>query len=75
MTGVAQSRAPVDLQWCAMEGDGTITRRVRMLRQVIEASQEKLRELGTKRKKKSPKLAIDRAYPSGVKKKRRRVGG
>jgi len=46
-----------------------------MLRQVIEASQEKLRELGTKRRKKSPELAIDRVYPSGAKKKRRRVGG
>ena len=75
MIGVAQSRTPVDLHWCTMDGDGTITRQVRMLRQVIERSQEKLRELGTKRKKKSPKLAIDRAYPCGAKKKRRRVGG
>jgi len=58
-----------------MEDDGTITRQIRMLRQVIEASQEKLRELGTRRRKKSPELAIDQAYPSGVKKKRRRAGG
>lgn len=52
------------------QGEGTITSAVRILRQIIADSNEKLRTLAEKREKRRRELALDKAYPNPLKKKR-----
>ena len=52
------------------QGEGTITSAVRILRQIIADSNEKLRTLAEEREKRRRKLALDKAYPNPLKKKR-----
>lgn len=49
------------------QSEGTITSAVRVLRQIIEDSNEKLRVLAEQREKRRRKLALDKAYPSPLK--------
>ena len=53
-----------------MEGEGTITRQVRILRRRIEESNDRLRALAKERETRKRKLALDRAYPSRIKRKK-----
>jgi len=52
------------------QGEGTITSAVRILRQIIADSNEKLRTLAEEREKRRRELALDKAYPNPLKKKR-----